>query len=215
MNAVTSLAPQQIGGLWLRLSDGKFVEDSVFTPAIWARAAVVLKDAQPKILRWERETTRKEAKTENESVEEEIPFGHHDFRFSLCWIVRPWICWLPIGVRDFFLPTTFRMSNLWSKFLRIDGGPEIHWVFNVSMHKNLCIVCMEKHHPMMSLVRPSQWPSDRSVCMCRHPMVKIGEIPGHKEHDLRWRNFTTLSKVVQLRTQILYVHIHSKPIYGK
>jgi len=93
MNAVTSLAPQQIGGLWLRLSDGKFVEDSVFTPAIWARAAVVLKDgssctAQNTEMR-ERETTRKEAKTENESVEEEIPFGHHDFRFSLCWIVRP------------------------------------------------------------------------------------------------------------------------------
>ena len=37
------LAPQQIGGLWLRLSDGKFVEDSVFASAIWARAAVVSK----------------------------------------------------------------------------------------------------------------------------------------------------------------------------
>ncbi len=38
-----ALAPQQIGGLWLRLSDGKFVEDSVFASAIWARAAVVSK----------------------------------------------------------------------------------------------------------------------------------------------------------------------------
>lgn len=88
MNAVTSLAPQQIGGLWLRLSDGKFVEDSVFTPATWARAAVVLKDGSSCTAQ-NTEITRKEAKTENESVEEEIRFGHHDFRFSLYWTVRP------------------------------------------------------------------------------------------------------------------------------